>query len=127
MLQQFTSVAQLVLVRRNYSQSFRPNRSITSLLREFYLKTHPDMFGSYPEARKVNEHSLKALSQHLEKLQSGRSDHSEAHGVAVRFYLRGKTKDKTTFRVVETVLQNTNVNDNIYHLLRACGYVSHED
>ena len=39
--------------------------------RDFILKVHPDFFQDFPKERAVNEKSLKAFSQHLERLQAG--------------------------------------------------------
>lgn len=97
-------------------------RSITSLLKEFYSKTHPDLFGPYPEARQQNEQSLKTLTQHLESLQSKAYVDHHAPAPRLKFFVKGsRGKDRISFRCVETTLSNTSVNDSIFLLFKACG------
>eukprot|EP00123_Amoebidium_parasiticum_P012173 comp21171_c0_seq1/m.28700 comp21171_c0_seq1/g.28700 ORF comp21171_c0_seq1/g.28700 comp21171_c0_seq1/m.28700 type:complete len:505 (-) comp21171_c0_seq1:34-1548(-) len=105
--------------------SCRPSgsTSVTSLLREFYFRVHPDMFARWPKAQTQNEQSLKAISQHLERLQTGHQSSFPEH--RVMFYMRPKTQagtnTKAQLRSISVTLKPTTVHDNIYHLLKACG------
>ncbi|VVC95588.1 unnamed protein product [Leptidea sinapis] len=46
---------------------------VSTALRPFYFSVHPDLFGKYPEQRKINEHSLQQLSALIEAQQCSRN------------------------------------------------------
>ncbi|GAM27478.1 hypothetical protein SAMD00019534_106540, partial [Acytostelium subglobosum LB1] len=43
-----------------------------SVLKKFFLKVHPDLFYQYPNMKKVNDQSLRALQSFLEEVKSGK-------------------------------------------------------
>lgn len=58
-------------------------------LRKFYLKVHPDLFGQYPDAKKINEENLAVLSAILDGLKSESSSTGlEGRDHTVEFYLK---------------------------------------
>ncbi len=55
--------------------------------RDFILKVHPDFFQDFPKERAVNEKSLKAFSQHLERLEAGGGT-SRSRGSPLVFFVK---------------------------------------
>lgn len=56
--------------------------------RDFILKVHPDFFQDFPKERAVNEKSLKAFSQHLEKLEAGGGISSKSGSPPLVFFVK---------------------------------------
>ncbi|CAH1778707.1 unnamed protein product [Owenia fusiformis] len=86
-------------------------------LRPFYFAVHPDLFGQFPVERKVNEESLKKLSEHIQTIQTG--GHTRQNTIA--FYFRNiKQKNSGIFQRVEIKLK-ADLRETIVELLRMCG------
>ncbi|KAL0880994.1 hypothetical protein ABMA27_002145 [Loxostege sticticalis] len=89
---------------------------ISTALRPFYFSVHPDLFGKYPEQRKVNENSLQQLSAFLEAQQAYRR-------IAVpplSFYLRQKDMPEGEFKHVKIQLNGNNARETVIKVLNAC-------
>ncbi|KAL0831402.1 hypothetical protein ABMA28_002218 [Loxostege sticticalis] len=89
---------------------------ISTALRPFYFSVHPDLFGKYPEQRKVNENSLQQLSAFLEAQQASRR-------IAVpplSFYLRQKDMPEGEFKHVKIQLNGNNARETVVKVLNAC-------
>ncbi|XP_039751126.1 T-cell activation inhibitor, mitochondrial [Pararge aegeria] len=89
---------------------------ISTALRPFYFSVHPDLFGKYPEQRKINENSLQQLSALIEAQQS-------SHNMSIPslpFYLRQKDKPEGNFKLVNIQLNSRNVRETIVKILNAC-------
>lgn len=65
---------------------FLSSAEVSTALRPFYFSVHPDLFGKYPEQRKINESSLQQLSALLEAQQSSKRMPMQP----LPFYLRKK-------------------------------------
>ncbi|CAH0406903.1 unnamed protein product [Chilo suppressalis] len=89
---------------------------ISTALRPFYFSVHPDLFGKFPEQRKINESSLQQLSALLEAQQSSRS----LSVPPLSFYLRQKNMPEGEFKLVKIKLQGSNVRETVVKVLHAC-------
>ncbi|XP_046962183.1 T-cell activation inhibitor, mitochondrial isoform X2 [Vanessa cardui] len=89
---------------------------VSTALRPFYFSVHPDLFGKYPEQRKINENSLQLLSALIEAQQS-----SKNMAVPVLpFYLRQKDMPDGNFKLVKIHLNSKNVRETVVKVLSAC-------
>ncbi|CAH0714469.1 unnamed protein product, partial [Brenthis ino] len=89
---------------------------VSTALRPFYFSVHPDLFGKYPEQRKINEHSLQQLSALIEAQQSSRNMSIPA----LSFYLRQKDMPEGNFKLVKIYLNSKNVRETVVKILNAC-------
>lgn len=89
---------------------------ISTALRPFYFSVHPDLFGKYPEQRKINESSLQQLSALLEAQQSSR----RLSIPPLSFYLRQKNMPEGEFKLVKISLNGNNVRETVAKVLNAC-------
>lgn len=81
---------------------------VATALRPFYFAVHPDLFGRYPQERKVNEDSLKLLSAHLESLLTQqRVLHSTPR--ILPFYVRASNlpEQRGMFNLIKVPLERT--------------------
>ncbi|KAM3964248.1 T-cell activation inhibitor, mitochondrial [Aphomia sociella] len=89
---------------------------ISTALRPFYFSVHPDLFGKYPEQRKINENSLQQLSALIEAQQS-----SQRLSVPpLSFYLRQKNMPEGEFKLIRVNLNGNNVRETVVKVLNAC-------
>ncbi|KAG7306024.1 hypothetical protein JYU34_008594 [Plutella xylostella] len=89
---------------------------ISTALRPFYFSVHPDLFGKFPEQRKVNESSLQQLSALLEAQQSSRT----MKVPPLPFYLRNKDVSEGEFKYVRIHLTGNTVRDTVVKVLSTC-------
>ncbi|CAG9785613.1 unnamed protein product [Diatraea saccharalis] len=89
---------------------------ISTALRPFYFSVHPDLFGKFPEQRKINENSLQQLSALLEAQQSSRC----LSVPPLPFYLRQKNMPEGEFKLVKIQLNGSNVRETVVKVLNAC-------
>ncbi|XP_041983194.1 T-cell activation inhibitor, mitochondrial [Aricia agestis] len=89
---------------------------VSTALRPFYFSVHPDLFGRYPEQRKINENSLQQLSALLEAQQSSR--HMSVPSLP--FYLRQKDMPEGHFKLVHINLRSTNIRETVVNILNTC-------
>lgn len=90
------------------------NNQVATALRPFYFEIHPDRFWRFPDAKRVNESSLKQLNQQLEELASGGR---VAKRLSVRFYAR-KDDDTQELKVVDIEIDpESNLNSTIKRIL----------
>eukprot|EP00013_Stygamoeba_regulata_P026235 CAMPEP_0177660066 /NCGR_PEP_ID=MMETSP0447-20121125/17803_1 /TAXON_ID=0 /ORGANISM="Stygamoeba regulata, Strain BSH-02190019" /LENGTH=579 /DNA_ID=CAMNT_0019165029 /DNA_START=153 /DNA_END=1892 /DNA_ORIENTATION=+ len=50
----------------NHKKKTKKNRSRNSLLRQFYLMVHPDLFHAFPEEQRANENALQQLNSFID-------------------------------------------------------------
>jgi len=62
--------------------------NISKLLKQFYLKVHPDLFGQFPELRAANEEAMRTLNGLLEEMKSGESPFPPRRTQRITFYAR---------------------------------------
>ncbi|XP_050347357.1 T-cell activation inhibitor, mitochondrial [Nymphalis io] len=94
---------------------------VSTALRPFYFSVHPDLFGKYPEQRKINENSLQLLSALIEAQQS-----SKNMAIPVLpFYLRQKDMPDGNFKLVKIHLNSKNVRETVVKVLSACDISTH--
>ncbi|XP_058452037.1 T-cell activation inhibitor, mitochondrial [Malaya genurostris] len=81
---------------------------MATALRPFYFAVHPDLFGRYPEQRRVNEDSLKLLSAHLESLLSQRQV-LPSTPKQLPFYIRASNSpdQRGKFNLIKVPLERT--------------------
>eukprot|EP00960_Hanusia_phi_P047410 758388-Hanusia_phi.AAC.11 len=60
--------------------------SMEAKLRQLYLQVHPDLFSSFPAARKENEKSFQVLSEFLEIMKGGSPVRTKTF--ALKFYIK---------------------------------------
>lgn len=89
---------------------------ISTALRPFYFSVHPDLFGKFPEQRKINENSLQQLSALLEAQQTSR----RLAVPPLPFYLRQKNMPEGDFKLVKIQLNGNNVRETVVKVLNAC-------
>ncbi|XP_048007218.1 T-cell activation inhibitor, mitochondrial isoform X1 [Leguminivora glycinivorella] len=89
---------------------------VSTALRPFYFSVHPDLFGKYPEQRKVNENSLQQLSALIEAQQSSR----RISIPPLSFYLRQKDMAEGEFKLVRIQLNSSDVRETVVKVLSAC-------
>lgn len=89
---------------------------VSTALRPFYFSVHPDLFGKYPEQRKINENSLQQLSALIEAQQSSRNMSIPE----LSFYLRQKDMPEGNFKLVKIYLNSKNVRETVVKILNAC-------
>ncbi|KAL4716371.1 hypothetical protein ACJJTC_006733 [Scirpophaga incertulas] len=89
---------------------------ISTALRPFYFSVHPDLFGKFPEQRKVNENSLQQLSALIEAQQSSR----RVTVPPLPFYLRQKNMPEGDFKLIKIQLHGNNVRETVIKILNAC-------
>nr|CCA14046.1 conserved hypothetical protein [Albugo laibachii Nc14] len=77
---------------------------LKTVLRKLYLRTHPDLFGQYPEHQRVNEESYKELMGILSTIESSQ-EFPAARNLNLPFYL--KTATSGSFKEVELKLRMT--------------------
>ncbi|CAF2066049.1 unnamed protein product [Rotaria magnacalcarata] len=68
LLVRFVNIANKYVFARCYFSTDR-SESISTALKQFYLKVHPDLFTQYPKEKDVNEKSLQLVSAYLSGLQ----------------------------------------------------------
>lgn len=95
---------------------FLSSAEVSTALRPFYFSVHPDLFGKYPEQRKVNENSLQQLSALIEAQQSSRN----VVIPVLPFYLRQKDMTEGNFKLVKIHLNSKDVRDTVVKILNAC-------
>ncbi|XP_062527407.1 T-cell activation inhibitor, mitochondrial [Bombyx mori] len=95
---------------------FLSTAEISTALRPFYFSVHPDLFGKYPEQRKINEQSLQQLSAFLEAQQSRR----RMVVPPLPFYLRQKNTAEGEFKLVQIQLNGSDTRDTVVKVLNAC-------
>ncbi|KAI5636131.1 T-cell activation inhibitor, mitochondrial-like [Phthorimaea operculella] len=95
---------------------FLSSAEISTALRPFYFSVHPDLFGKYPEQRKINEYSLQQLSALLEAQQSSR----RMTVPPLSFYLRQKDKPEGNFKLVTIKVNGGNVRETVINVLKSC-------
>lgn len=93
---------------------------VSTALRPFYFFVHPDLFGKYPEQRKVNENSLKHLSALLEAQRDSRQRDSSLQIPSLTFYLRNEKLQNGNFKQVQIRLSGNNVRATVVKILSAC-------
>ncbi|CAK1540600.1 unnamed protein product [Leptosia nina] len=101
--------------RRVFHRSLS-SAEVSTALRPFYFHVHPDLFGKYPEQRKINEISLQQLSALLEAQQSSRNIHIPV----LPFYLRKKDMPEGQFELVKIKLDSKNIRETVVKILSAC-------
>lgn len=89
---------------------------VSTALRPFYFSVHPDLFGKYPEQRKINENSLQQLSALIEAQQSSR----RMSIPPLSFYLRQKDMAEGEFKLVRIQLNSSDVRETVVKVLSAC-------
>ncbi|XP_063531922.1 T-cell activation inhibitor, mitochondrial [Cydia strobilella] len=89
---------------------------VSTALRPFYFSVHPDLFGKYPEQRKINENSLQQLSALIEAQQSSR----RMSIPPLAFYLRQKDMAEGEFKLVRIQLNSSDVRETVVKVLSAC-------
>ncbi|CAB3223356.1 unnamed protein product [Arctia plantaginis] len=89
---------------------------VSTALRPFYFSVHPDLFGKYPEQRKINENSLQQLSAVLEAQQSRKRINISS----LPFYLRQKDMPEGAFKLVNIPLNGSTVRETVVKVLCAC-------
>ncbi|KAI8422590.1 hypothetical protein MSG28_006378 [Choristoneura fumiferana] len=95
---------------------FLSSAEVSTALRPFYFSVHPDLFGKYPEQRKVNENSLQQLSALIEAQQSSR----RMSIPPLPFYLRQQDMADGDFKLVKIQLNSSNVRETVVKVLNAC-------
>ncbi|CAI5735304.1 unnamed protein product [Hyaloperonospora brassicae] len=73
-------------------------------LRKLYLRTHPDLFGRYPEQQRANEESYKELLGILDAIEK-HNEFPPAKTLVLRFFL--KTPVEGEFKEVDLQLRTT--------------------
>ncbi|XP_047513179.1 T-cell activation inhibitor, mitochondrial isoform X2 [Pieris napi] len=89
---------------------------VSTALRPFYFRVHPDLFGKYPEQRKINEISLQQLSALLEAQQSSRNIATPI----LPFYLRKNDMPEGQFELVKIKLDSNDLRETVVKVLNAC-------
>ncbi|XP_022116655.2 T-cell activation inhibitor, mitochondrial isoform X1 [Pieris rapae] len=89
---------------------------VSTALRPFYFRVHPDLFGKYPEQRKINEISLQQLSALLEAQQSNRNIATPI----LPFYLRKNDMPEGQFELVKIKLDSNDLRETVVKVLNAC-------
>ncbi|CAH0581397.1 unnamed protein product [Chrysodeixis includens] len=95
---------------------FLSSAEVSTALRPFYFSVHPDLFGKYPEQRKINEHSLQQLSALIEAQQSSR----RMSVPPLPFYLRQKNMPEGEFKLIKIKLNGHDVRETVVKVLNAC-------
>lgn len=95
---------------------FLSSAEVSTALRPFYFSVHPDLFGKYPEQRKINESSLQQLSALLEAQQSSKRMPMQP----LPFYLRKKDMPEGEFRLVKIQVNGNDVRETVVKVLNAC-------
>lgn len=67
---------------------------LKDVLRQFYKKVHPDLFGRFPELRAKNEEALQTLTGVLEMAKSSNKEYVEPVNHDLEFFLRGDKPDE---------------------------------
>jgi len=66
---------------------------LSHTLRKFFMLTHPDLMGSHPHEKTVNEASIQTFNEFLSSIKSASADKwPPAQGVRLDFYLKPGTK-----------------------------------
>jgi len=95
-------------MKRWASTSEDKNMSMEAKLRQVYLKVHPDLFASFPEARKENEKSFQALSEFLEIMKGGSAVRTKVY--MIKFYVKPDVEheiQESDLRVISARLMAT--------------------
>ncbi|CAH1646578.1 unnamed protein product [Spodoptera littoralis] len=95
---------------------FLSSAEVSTALRPFYFSVHPDLFGKYPEQRKINENSLQQLSALIEAQQSSK----RISVPPLSFYVRQKDKPDGEFKLIKIQLNSNNVRETVVKVLNAC-------
>lgn len=82
---------------------------LKSTLRKLYMKTHPDLFGQFPEQQRTNENSYKELLGVLDTIQAAKNGFPPARKLVLPFYLREKSETQE-FRMATLKLRTTGGN-----------------
>ena len=95
------------------------------MLRQFYKKVHPDLFGRFPELKEANEESLQVLMSVLETIKSNNAEYVPVRTEKVYFYVRTDKPDH--FMKVPVTLRTTGnhchhvVAESLSKLFERCG------
>lgn len=104
---------------------------LSSALRKFYLKVHPDLFTGHPKEQEKNEASFKILTEYLENYKQEAESTSP---YSLEFYVRvlGEGGSTTLKRVIATLLLPSRhssaearehiLKNNLSKLFRQCDY-----
>lgn len=93
------------------------SNEIAVALRPFFFSVHPDLFGKFPDARAVNEDSMKQLNNYLESLQR-----RSLPPLTLKFFMRNREAvglDPKIF-AIEVQLKGADAKTELSNLLRTC-------
>ncbi|KAG7375395.1 hypothetical protein PHYPSEUDO_001507 [Phytophthora pseudosyringae] len=103
-----TKVSERALRRKNLrkmkSQKGGQVPALKDTLRKLYLRTHPDLFGRYPEQQRANEESYKELLGILDAIEK-HNEFPPAKTLVLPFFL--KTPVEGEFKEVDLQLRTT--------------------
>ncbi|CAI5735298.1 unnamed protein product [Hyaloperonospora brassicae] len=91
-------------LRKMKSQKGGEVPMLKDTLRKLYLRTHPDLFGRYPEQQRANEESYKELLGILDAIEK-HNEFPPAKTLVLRFFL--KTPVEGEFKEVDLQLRTT--------------------
>ncbi|KAE8958558.1 hypothetical protein PR003_g28705, partial [Phytophthora rubi] len=91
-------------LRKMKSQKGAKLPMLKDTLRKLYLRTHPDLFGRYPEQQRANEESYKELLGILDAIEK-HNEFPPAKSLVLPFYL--KTPVEGAFKEVDLQLRTT--------------------
>ena len=91
-------------LRKMKSQKGGTVPMLKDTLRKLYLRTHPDLFGRYPEQQRANEESYKELLGILDAIEK-HNEFPPAKTLVLRFFL--KTPVEGEFKEVDLQLRTT--------------------
>lgn len=111
-------------LRKMKSQKRGEVPMLKDTLRKLYLRTHPDLFGQYPEQQHANEESYKELLGILDAIEK-HNEFPPARKLVLPFFL--KTPVEGEFKMVDLRLRttggacNTLVEEALGRFFGACG------
>lgn len=86
---------------------------LKDVLRQFYKKVHPDLFGRYPELKESNEVNLQALMSLLDYMKSNNSEFVPVKTEKLHFFVRTDKADH--FMKVPITIRTTG--NNCHHVV----------
>lgn len=91
---------------------------LSTIIRQLYLRIHPDHFAMYPEQQKVNEQSMMTLQGFLSSLKSSSATEKITYVKNERLYFFIRGEQPGHFRKAELVLHYTGGSKEIvYNML----------
>lgn len=103
--------------------------SLKSVLRKFYLVTHPDKFTDHPHEKSVNEHSLRDFLPYIEEYKKNPRGTSlgKPRRIPLTFYVRNEATGDLKKVSAELISNSTNsgaAKRRLMNLFSACGIES---